>query len=569
MRAIALSIAVLLCALISSADPFQRKTFAAATPCVPNVVVLVTDDSSVGACAGGGVAESACVCSDDGTTIASFSGGHDAQTDAEARWSVINVMDPPYSAACDFLTDATDPGTVTDDHDAIQDAIDAAFASATTKTVYFPRLCYTASALTWEFGVDLVGAGNRSSGIACAAAIAGDCITTDANGGLYHRGLMERMRVSRTGVCTPQTTKVCVGAGSGCSNCGLVAGVGSGIVVDDEITQEGNFLQDIWVTAFPDWGIKLDKGTTPLWAANIGLFSNGFTPAVTGTADTPFTTTTLHQTGAGWATTGGSASWCGSCSGTGEHIGKWVRITGGTGQGQVRVILSHTADTLTVGSWTSAGGTTPDATSTFAIDAGGGMLVRAGGTGSMTGCSITNVSGDENEGGLIVFASGSQHSNADNCVVTNLKIEVGASATAPQKCGVRIASGSPYIVFNGITVTGTGATTGAAAICAEAAGSVSAGAFEWHGVSIQEANIDYTINTEWSDTPSAQIQILRADSGFLPDGINSPRTTAEPFACAPAFEGNRWFDTNLGNGEWCYCDGTNWVESSDPTTTCT
>ena len=75
MRAISLSIAVLLCALISSAEPIQRKTAAAAVPCVPNELVLVTNDAVMGDCAGGGSEETLCVCSDDGTSITSAGDG--------------------------------------------------------------------------------------------------------------------------------------------------------------------------------------------------------------------------------------------------------------------------------------------------------------------------------------------------------------------------------------------------------------------------------------------------------------------------------------------------------------
>ena len=172
MRAIALSIAVLLCALISSADPLQRKTAAAAVPCVPNTEIIVTDDATAGACAGGGAVESLCICSDDGTAIAApgvtgASGSHpiadgtevvqgsdestrqmrfeldmdldgnagvtagntrvmhvpdedidlhDSQTDHEERYGVFNVLD--YGAISDGFG-------VTDDTDGIQAAITA------------------------------------------------------------------------------------------------------------------------------------------------------------------------------------------------------------------------------------------------------------------------------------------------------------------------------------------------------------------------------------------------------------------------------------------------------------
>lgn len=51
-------------------------------------------------------------------------------------------------------------------------------------------------------------------------------------------------------------------------------------------------------------------------------------------------------------------------TGNGEYEGYYVRITGGTGAGQIRPIASNTTDTLTV---TGAWSTTPDTTSTYDI----------------------------------------------------------------------------------------------------------------------------------------------------------------------------------------------------------
>lgn len=69
-----------------------------------------------------------------------------------------------------------------------------------------------------------------------------------------------------------------------------------------------------------------------------------------GTA-TSATGTTMDCTGKGWT----SSQW----------INYQVRITGGTGIGQIRVITANDSDTLTVAAWT----TTPDGTSTFVIEA--------------------------------------------------------------------------------------------------------------------------------------------------------------------------------------------------------
>jgi len=83
--------------------------------------------------------------------------------------------------------------------------------------------------------------------------------------------------------------------------------------------------------------------STPSW------IDDGFVSFATGTA-TGGTPTTLSNSGKAWAVN----QWANS----------QVRITAGTGLGQVRSITSNTATTLTVPTWT----TQPDATSVYAIE---------------------------------------------------------------------------------------------------------------------------------------------------------------------------------------------------------
>lgn len=90
-------------------------------------------------------------------------------------------------------------------------------------------------------------------------------------------------------------------------------------------------------------------------AATWGTDGAMVTPSIYGSSydsgtATSATATTLACTGKGWT----SSQW----------INYQVRITGGLGIGQVRVITANTSDTLTVATWT----TTPDATSTFVIE---------------------------------------------------------------------------------------------------------------------------------------------------------------------------------------------------------
>lgn len=84
--------------------------------------------------------------------------------------------------------------------------------------------------------------------------------------------------------------------------------------------------------------------------ADIRLIATSSTAVfATGTA-TSATATTLVNSGKAWTTN--------------QWTNQQVRITGGTGAGQVRVITSNTATALTVATWT----VTPDATSTYTIE---------------------------------------------------------------------------------------------------------------------------------------------------------------------------------------------------------
>ena len=100
-------------------------------------------------------------------------------------------------------------------------------------------------------------------------------------------------------------------------------------------------------------------GTDAKLIATPSIVDGAFKSFATGTA-TSATSTTLVQTGKTWA----ASQW----------INSQVRITGGTGAGQIRTITANTADTLTVATWT----TTPDATSTYAIEGNDNFLYLLG-----------------------------------------------------------------------------------------------------------------------------------------------------------------------------------------------
>lgn len=100
-------------------------------------------------------------------------------------------------------------------------------------------------------------------------------------------------------------------------------------------------------------------GTDGKLVATPSIVDGAFKSFATGTA-TSATATTLVQTGKTWA----ASQW----------INAQVRITAGTGAGQIRTITANTADTLTVATWT----TTPDATSQYAIEGNDNFLYYLG-----------------------------------------------------------------------------------------------------------------------------------------------------------------------------------------------
>jgi len=106
-------------------------------------------------------------------------------------------------------------------------------------------------------------------------------------------------------------------------------------------------------------GLAATLATDGKLIATPSMVDGAFKQFATGTA-TSATATTLVQTGKTWA----ASQW----------INYQVRITGGTGAGQIRTITANTADSLTVATWT----TNPDATSTYAIEGNDNFLYYMG-----------------------------------------------------------------------------------------------------------------------------------------------------------------------------------------------
>jgi hypothetical protein len=119
-----------------------------------------------------------------------------------------------------------------------------------------------------------------------------------------------------------------------------------------------DYATNTWTT-LTITGLAATLATDGKLIATPSMVDGDFKHFATGTA-TSATATTLVQTGKTWA----ASQW----------INYQVRITGGTGAGQIRTITANTADTLTVATWT----TTPDATSTYAISGNDDFLYYMG-----------------------------------------------------------------------------------------------------------------------------------------------------------------------------------------------
>jgi len=119
-----------------------------------------------------------------------------------------------------------------------------------------------------------------------------------------------------------------------------------------------DYATNTWTT-LSQTGLPASIGTDGRLVATPSMIDGAFKQFATGTA-TSATGTTLTQTGKTWT----ASQW----------INSQVRITGGTGAGQIRTITANTADTLTVATWT----TNPDATSTYAIEGNDNFLYYLG-----------------------------------------------------------------------------------------------------------------------------------------------------------------------------------------------
>lgn len=119
-----------------------------------------------------------------------------------------------------------------------------------------------------------------------------------------------------------------------------------------------DYATNTWTT-LSQTGLPATIGTDGKLVATPSIVDGAFKSFATGTA-TSATTTTIVQTGKTWTPS--------------QWINFQVRVTGGTGAGQIRTITANDATSLTVATWT----TTPDATSTYAIDGNDNFLYYIG-----------------------------------------------------------------------------------------------------------------------------------------------------------------------------------------------
>ena len=564
-------------------SPTRYLATDAPIPCDPGVAVVFLDDSAVGDCdeGGGGSANSVCVCSDGGLGYVSGGGGSgvevnnleatdpptiedgeiylgtgsgagsftplatELQTDQEERYATANVLD--YGAVCDWVG-GRNPNP-TDDSVAIQAAIDAVAADEGINALYFPRHCYVGTTqIEWERTVDLVGSAHARAGIVCADGSNVSCIVPISGDVNFAKTSMRNFQVAKAGVCVPEGGQ-CLGIGQACSGCtNPTDTLGHGIDMTGKFTGESLLFDNVWVSKFPQYGIFI-HGSHPFWAQGLNLFGNGIAPADIGSdgiVDSA-TATTLVTTAGGWTND--------------EHIGKFVEIMTGTGVGMIRLITGNDANSVTVASWTASGGLTPVAGDTFEIDYGGGLMVRGGGGFPIRGCSVNNISGDGNEPALVTVHSGNLHSNSDYCSFYNLKSEPGG--VGAQRFGMYLLHTNIGVYLNGISMTPNSPLAGSSSV--RIAGN-SIPEFSFDNISTSEANTDGVLSTMGLDNAADRFSIDRIHSGKFPERLELERRSVEHFSCTETYEGNSYYNTV--DNEWCFCDGTNWVEMSDPTTTC-
>lgn len=125
-----------------------------------------------------------------------------------------------------------------------------------------------------------------------------------------------------------------------------------------------DFATDTWLTPSVT-GANTSLTSDSVFTATPSWQGSDYLTFATGTA-TSATSTTLVNSAKSWDTN--------------QWTNYQIRITGGTGAGQIRTISSNTGTTITVPTWTI----TPDSTSTYAVEGNDDFLYLFGGAASST-----------------------------------------------------------------------------------------------------------------------------------------------------------------------------------------
>jgi hypothetical protein len=121
-----------------------------------------------------------------------------------------------------------------------------------------------------------------------------------------------------------------------------------------------DYATNTW-TSVSQTSLPVTVGTDSAMASTSCYVGSSFNPLATGTSTGTNTVNTLNNTGKAWTTN--------------QFTNMQIRITSGTGAGQIRTIASNTATTITTSAnWT----TTPDATSTYAIEGNDDHIYHVG-----------------------------------------------------------------------------------------------------------------------------------------------------------------------------------------------
>lgn len=166
-----------------------------------------------------------------------------------------------------------------------------------------------------------------------------------------------------------------------------------------------------------------------------------FTDSGTATAGT---TSTLTDSGKAW--------------GIDEHRGKLVRITGGTGAGQVKHISANTATVLTISGQDSIWGTTPDNTSTYIIYEGPPVTTAKATSGSTTTFVVSGAAWPTNKwsGYTLEITAGAQNGNS-----RTISSNTGTTLTTAAFAGALDNTSVGSVYWPGSSLTARGGTPGA------------------------------------------------------------------------------------------------------------